>query len=551
MTATSSPYRSKRPVGIQAAAGIIMVDRPIIAEAPHIIAAVHLPVLIARARLHLPAHTVVLAAAAHTAAFFLGVKMSIRTIRQLPYEHDELFQGEISRMIPYHRMYGKSYCVPALTVYRESELAELQAASEAVHRIYRKVQQFIQRYMPDEYLVERLGIHPGLLRAARMEVAPDGITRQDWIVGEAGIKCIENNTDTPTGIPEVAYLEGKLLEVLHSEGMSRDDIALHGPSSGMDEAIQSALTELIHFYSRKGLGTKVHFTCYDWHIEDQTNTKYIMRLCEQAGFEVVYAPLEELEIIPNEGLYHRGEQIHILYRLYPLEYLIDDREEDTGLEVGQALMDMVADGKIGLINPPQHIITQSKGFTATVWSLYERNEQTPAFCGFRLFDDRELEVIRTYLLPTYFEPSVFLQNQEPYVAKGIWGREGKGTHLIEQPEPEERLEGVLGVVENVKADQPDLLHQVDAPLTPEQEEAAHIAAYYEGQPKIYQQLWPMQSAEVQTEEGLFHGYVLTGIFVIGGRFAGVLPRIGEKVTGDMAYYCAAAVANEPSNPPAV
>ncbi|MBJ8191032.1 glutathionylspermidine synthase, partial [Bacillus cereus] len=83
--------------------------------------------------------------------------MSMRTIRQLPYEHDELFKGEISRRIPYHRMYGKSYCVPALTVYRESELAELQTASEAVHRIYRKVQQFVQCYMPDEYLVERLG----------------------------------------------------------------------------------------------------------------------------------------------------------------------------------------------------------------------------------------------------------------------------------------------------------------------------------------------------------------------------------------------------------
>lgn len=61
----------------------------------------------------------------------------------------------------------------------------------------------------------------------------------------------------------------------------------------------------------------------------------------------------------------------------------------------------------------------------------------------------------------------------------------------------------------------------------------------------------MQTAEVQTEEGLFHGYVLTGIFVIGGRFAGVLPRIGEKVTGDMVYYCAAAVATVHPNPPVV
>ncbi len=534
-------YRSKQRVGIQAAAGITMADQPIIAEAPPIIAVVPLQALTAKAHLHLPAHTAVLAAAAHVAAFSLEVKMRMRTIRQLPYDHDELFSGEISRMIPYHRMYGKSYCVPALTMYRETELAELQAASEAIHSIYRKVQHFVQRYMPDEYLVERLGVHPGLLRAARMEAAPDGITRQDWIVGEAGIKCIENNTDTPTGIPEAAYLEGKLLEILNEGGGSREDTALLGPSAGMDDAIQRALIDLIHFYSSRGLGTKVYFTCYDWHIEDQTNTKYIMRLCEQAGFEVVYAPLEELEIIPGEGLYHRGEPIHILYRLYPLEYLIDDREEDTGLEVGQALMDMVADGKVGLINPPQHIITQSKGFTATVWSLYERNEQTPEFCGFRLFNDQELEVIRTYLLPTYFEPTVFMQNEQPYVAKGIWGREGKGTHLIVSADTENKLEVPALTEQWAKAVPSNVSDEADAPLTPEQEEAAHIAAYYESQPKIYQRLWPMQSAEVQTEEGLYHGYVLTGVFVIGGRFAGILPRIGEKVTGDMAYYCAAAV----------
>ncbi len=541
---------------MQAAAGTTMADRPIIVEAPPIIAVVLLQALIARAHLHLQAHTAALAAVARVAAFSLEVKMSMRTIRQMPYDHDELFNGEISCRIPYHRMYGKSYCVPALTMYEETELTELQAAAEAVHSIYRKVQHFVQRYMPDEYLVERLGIHPGLLRAARMEVAPDGITRQDWIVGEAGIKCIENNTDTPTGIPEAAYLEGKLLEILNEGGGSREDTALVGPSSGMDEAIRCAMTDLIHFYSSRGLGTKVYFTCYDWHIEDQTNTKYIMRLCEQAGFEVVYAPLEELEIIPGEGLYHRGESIYILYRLYPLEYLIDDREEDTGLEVGQALMDMVADGKIGLINPPQHMITQSKGFTATVWSLHERNEQTPEFCGFRLFDDRELEVIRTYLLPTYFEPTVFVQNKEPYVAKGIWGREGKGTHLFEPADTENKLE-VPVLTEPALTEQWAKLvpsndsgdpNEADVPLTPEQEEAAHIAAYYESQPKIYQRLWPMQSAEVQTEEGLYHGYVLTGVFVIGGRFAGILPRIGEKVTGDMAYYCAAAVPNASHEP---
>ena len=46
----------------------------------------------------------------------------------------------------------------------------------------------------------------------------------------------------------------------------------------------------------------------------------------------------------------------------------------------------------------------------------------------------------------------------------------------------------------------------------------------------------MEQASIVTEDGEYGGYLLTGVFVIGGRFAGVLPRIGEKVTGDMAYY---------------
>ncbi|MMZ67378.1 Glutathionylspermidine synthase [compost metagenome] len=73
------------------------------------------------------------------------------------------------------------------------------------------------------------------------------------------------------------------------------------------------------------------------------------------------------------------------------------------------------------------------------------------------------------------------------------------------------------------------------------EDDAEIAAYYDNQPKIYQQLAPMERAQMATEDGRYSGYLLTGVFVIGGRFAGVLPRIGEKVTGDMAYYCAASV----------
>ncbi|MDO7906664.1 glutathionylspermidine synthase family protein [Paenibacillus sp. JX-17] len=455
----------------------------------------------------------------------------MRTMLHLPYGHEEIFTGELERTIPYHRMYGKQYCLPALTLYEESEMEELRTAAEAVDRIYRKVMQFVQDYLPDSYLVEQLGIHPGLLAAIRRDDAPQGITRQDWILGADGLKCIENNADTPTGIPEAAYLERELLR-LQNEATK---VTYAGPSRGMDETLRRMFKTVMNHYERQGLGTEAVFTCYDWHLEDRHNTEYLMRMCREAGFTVCFAPLHELEIVPGEGLYHRDRQVHILYRLYPLEYLIHDEEEESGVAVGQALMDLAAARRLGLINPPRQMIAQSKGFTATLWSLYERNEQTPEYCGFRLFDDEELNWIERYLLPTYFEPAPFEQNGTPYVAKGYWGREGKGTALHE---------GTKADLQTAAAAMPpslDGLGEADRPLTEEEQEAEQIAAYYENQPKIYQRLWPMQAAEVLTEEGRYAGYLLTGVFVIGGTFAGVLPRIGEKVTGDMAFYCAAAV----------
>lgn len=456
----------------------------------------------------------------------------MRQIHELPFSHEEVFAGEAGRHIPYHRMYGKQYCVPALTVYNEDELRELRVAAEAVQGIYGKVLRFIQRYMPDSFLVQQLGIHPGLVPAVRMEMVLGGITRQDWIIGEAGFKCIENNTDTPTGIPEAAVLEGILV------GMADGSAALASPSADMDECIRLCFRSWLEEYARRGLTGTVTFTSFGDHLEDRTNTQYLMDRCREAGYDVRYAPLEELEIVPGEALYHQGRRIDLLYRLYPLEYLIDDRDEETGVDIGAALLELVQEGRLGLMNPAQHVLMQSKGFMAAIWSLYERNEQTPEYCGFRLFDDAELAVISKYLLPTYFESGPFELQSIPYVAKSYWGREGRGTSLIgEEPASGSANHGTEHIPFLQERQQECIANKGDAAG----EDDAEIAAYYDNQPKIYQQLAPMERAQMATEDGRYSGYLLTGVFVIGGRFAGVLPRIGEKVTGDMAYYCAASV----------
>lgn len=439
------------------------------------------------------------------------MKETQRQIVSLGLSQEEVYGGSTSSIVPYHRMYGKAYCLPSVAVYSPEELKELVSASEAMDRLFRKTLRFIQRYLPDSYLVQQLDIPPPLLPLVRKEVPLGGITRQDWIMGDAGMKIIENNADTPTGIPEAAYLEGQVL---------KNHTSWEGPSGKLEGLLGEELAALANYYAEAGLKPSVTFSCYDWHAEDRFNTLYLMEQLRQRNISAHYAPLEELEIVPGQGLFHNGRKIEIWYRLYPLEYLIEDREEDSGFQVGEALLDLAAQGKLGIINPPQNFIMQSKGFLATLWSLHERNHQTQEFCGFTLFDQKEQELIEKYCLPAYFSSKPFEDKNIPFAAKSYWGREGKGTEIIKDRD-DHRMSGNVPVREDVEDEE--------------------ILAYYNQQPKIYQQYWAMPEVQVDTEEGQYAGCLLTGAFVVGGRFGGILSRVGGRITGDGAYYCPAAI----------
>ncbi|MNN39207.1 Glutathionylspermidine synthase [compost metagenome] len=73
------------------------------------------------------------------------------------------------------------------------------------------------------------------------------------------------------------------------------------------------------------------------------------------------------------------------------------------------------------------------------------------------------------------------------------------------------------------------------------DEELEIRSYYNNQPKIYQQQVSLEEAAILTEDGPYSGYLLTGAYVIGGKYSGLLPRIGGQITGDMAFFCPAVV----------
>ncbi|MFD2611079.1 glutathionylspermidine synthase family protein [Paenibacillus gansuensis] len=436
-------------------------------------------------------------------------------IVNLPVPYDAAFAGERGERIPYYRMYGKPYCLPSLTVYTVSEVERLQEAAERVDQVYNKVLLFVQRELPDVFLVKVLGLRPDMLSAARIEVPYHGVSRQDWILTPAGeLKCIENNTDTPTGIPEAAWLAGSFIQ---------DCPQYRNLSAGMDGLIRDAFAALIRYYREQGTEGDVVFSSYGWHEEDSANAKYLLEQVKEAGVEARFAPLEEIEIVPGEGLYHDDKRIGIWYRLYPLEYLADD-QDDQGNPIGSEVFRLVQDGLLAVINPVQSLITQSKGFMALIWSLYEKQQAVTELMGTEeaVLDAADMETIRRYLLPTYTTPQPFLDRSIPFVSKGYWGREGKGTVLHDAAGSEE-------IVEKGNTDP---------------EEAEEITSYYAQQPKIYQHRIPMEAIAADSGEGTVQGYLLTGVYVIGHRFAGILPRVGGLITGDLACFCPAAVRDE-------
>jgi glutathionylspermidine synthase len=414
--------------------------------------------------------------------------------------HEELYSGERAHRIPYHRMYEKEYCTTVMIGFSTEEMNELRQASERVHRVFEKGLHFAQENLPNWVMTKLLGLHPALIAPARVKLPFTGITRQDWLLTKDGWKLIENNTDTPTGIPETGFLTGSILEEFPLGG---------NPSSEMFSLLGRTLLDFVQYYRSSGLHGRIVFSSYDWHIEDQTNTLYLLEALRSKGIEAEYIPIEQLEVVPDDGLYAGGERISIWYRLYPLEYLIHD-EDDAGYASGQAILTLVEQGKLGLINPVQNIIMQSKGFLAWLWSLYELDED--------LWSPEDLHTIQNYFLPTDWSSDRFVREAKPFVSKSMFGREGKGTVLHDARGGEELVE--WGV---------------------ENEEWSETRRYYGEQPKIFQQRVETEAVTIPTKAGSYDGHLLTGVYVLNGAFAGILPRVGGKITGDLAYYCPAVV----------
>lgn len=382
------------------------------------------------------------------------------------------------------RMYGEEYALAMMLPISGPERRELAEATERLGAVMMRTTEIVRQAGVE--LFAELGLPEATWRAVRIAVSeqlPTVIGRFDFAWTDEGLKMLEFNSDTPTGIVEAFHVNGHICK----------QYGMPDPNEGMASHLREAFRKAEETYRHNGYPTdRVVFSALDWHEEDAGTTRYLIRQSGISGAR--FAALSDLRVYEDRlCLLADGEHepIDLLYRLHALEKLAEDRDED-GYPTGEHVLSLMADRRLAVLNPPSALIAQTKAMQALVWNLYEAGE---------FYTEEERETIRTYMLPTYMENR--FEGRCPYVTKPILGREGGGVTLYE-------ADGTA-----LERDGEEL--------------------YWE-QPMIYQQRVELPVVPIRHEGGDLEARLLWGSFWIGGRASAIVARAGGRITGNMAYY---------------
>lgn len=381
-------------------------------------------------------------------------------------------------------MYQEEYALATLHPITSEFQNEIEFATEKLGQIFARTVQVVQ-HGSDELLAE-LGIPVEARQAVRFTILPNlptVIGRFDFAHTPEGLKMLEFNSDTPTGIVEAYYVNGKVC----------DFFGYPDPNHHLNQHFASAFQQIVSAYQNMGMSTdSIFFSSLGWHEEDAGTTRYLL---EQSGLSASYVPLSSLAISEDQLFVLEQQEgripVDLLYRLHALEIMADECDED-GYRTGAHVLRLVAQKKLGLINPPSAFLSQTKALQALIWNLHETG---------MFFTEEEHLIIRTYMLPTYLENH--FHGKTSYVRKPIFGREGGAVTLF----------GDNGRV--IAQDSED---------------------QYWNQMMIYQQLAQLEDVEVETNRGLYHGKLLWGSFLIAGQASAIIARVDLNITGNLSYF---------------
>jgi glutathionylspermidine synthase len=363
------------------------------------------------------------------------------------------------------------YITPSLYEMPIVQWNNIQIATKNISNVFQTAFQYLQWY-PECF--QDLQIPDGLrpLMTIKQNLF-SYFARIDLIVDGEDIKLLEINSDTPVGMVEASI--GNAL-ICSEHGTNSPNFLEEGAIRSWEKIIDemSIPSEEI-----------IYFASYEWHDEDTKTVQWMKNKCPHPYKDFV--DIDSL-VVNKEGIFApNGNPIRFLYRLYPLEFLLEEA-------YGNQMIEHLKNGMIQFINPPASFLTQVKSLYAWIWQQYEENSD--------VFSQEERKIIEKHFLPTYHTPRYFIKSQSSYVAKPIFGREGGGIEIVMFGEESEKDE----------------------------------TEYYVSQPKIYQKYREMPDVTVGTWDGPYTGKMLVGSHFMGGEPCGLFLRAGEKITGNLSMF---------------
>jgi len=335
---------------------------------------------------------------------------------------------------------------------------------------------------------------------------PTWLSRFDFVLDEnEHLKMVEINADTPCAIIEAYY--GNEIASSYFNKINPNNGEYEKLKIWLDKIAMKCINPTYNIKDKSWNKDDIFlFSCFHDYIEDYGTTKFLMNALKENNnplYKTKFESFYDLAIDENGILLQNSEHVKAIYRLHPIELLIEEIS-DNEIDLGVEFMKKYEQGCFEMFNPPESIIMQSKGFQALVWAMYEKE------CNF--FTSEENKVIEKYMLPSYFEDdfNIYNKNNDNFIKKPIWGREGKGISIIDKDNNviEEKL--------------------IDEEICAEQRDCNKY---------LFQKFVNGKSYNVNTDSGQLDGFLTLSCFMLGNEASAVYGRFStEKISGVEAYW---------------
>ena len=389
---------------------------------------------------------------------------------------------------------------------------ELRHASRRLFQIFCKAAKVFQM-APDNFARDMdmpENLIPYLHKSNALGL-PTWLSRFDFVLDTSGgLRMVELNADTPCF----------LIESYYANEIAANFVGRDNPNKASREELRLFLKRMYNAVIASKYGKAQYenlltngglpkepfvFSCFHDYFEDYGTTQFLMKELKAAcpNADTRFLSFYDLKIDDDGIPLEDGQYATALYRLHPMELLIDELTPDDE-PLGEMFLDLYENNKFALFNPPEAIILQNKSFMSLVYALYLTEQ---------FYSKPDRDIIERYLTPSYFESDFSSLADGNYIQKEIWGREGRHIQVV-QKQGDEAILQMEKLVENYD----DIVCRDSKKI-------------------MYQDFIKQKHFTHTVDGGTKEGFLTLSCFMLGDQASAVGCRFSpEEIAGTEAYY---------------